>query len=375
MRTAQGVTRGRPWLISGRGGLVFLALGSSSCDARIQSPGYLWLLWTLPLVAGYLVWAGRRRKQLLARFAEAPLLHRLSRRVSGGRRTFKGACLLAAIALLLLSLAGFQVGFEWEDVQRRGVDVVIALDTSDSMLVTDVDAGGSLSRLERAKREIQDLLDLMEGDRVALVAFAGTSFLELPLTLDYGAASLFLASMDTNMIPVKGTSIGSAIDTAVKAFEASSADGKALILITDGEDHDGQAMSAARAAKDAGVRIFPIGIGREEGAPIPKAGGGFRRDRSGEIIVSRLDEPTLQRIALETGGRYVRSVTGDMDLEQIYLQGIKASLEDRDLESGRRQRWTDRFQWLVFGAILLLMIEALVGGRGRLNETVDRVAR
>ena len=334
----------------------------SGCDARLETPRHLWWLWLVPLFCAYVFAMERRRRTLLGRFADHDLLRRLSASRES-RRWLRASLLAIALACMILSLSGLQVGFDWEEVQRQGVDLVIALDTSDSMLVRDVETGGGLSRLERAKREIQDLLDLLQGDRVALVAFAGTSFLELPLTLDYGAAELFLGAIDNEIIPVKGTDLASAIRTSVQAFESGTEDDRALILITDGEDHDGQALEAAREAAEQGVRIFAIGIGREEGAPIPRAGGGFRRDRNGEIILSRLDEATLQRIALETGGRYVRSVTGDVDLEQIYLQGVKATLDDRELGAGRRQRWTSRFQWLLGAAILLLMIEMLIPTR------------
>ena len=352
-----GRTRSLRWGVAAAA--LLLATG---CDARLETPRHLWWLWLVPLFCAYVFAMERRRKVLLSRFAEAPLLRSLSAS-RDGRRWFRAGLLAIALTCMIFSLSGLEVGFEWEEVQRQGVDLVIALDTSDSMLVRDVESGGGLSRLERAKREIQDLLDLLQGDRVALVAFAGTSFLELPLTLDYGAAELFLGAIDNEIIPVKGTDLSSAIRTSVEAFESGTEDDRALILITDGEDHDGQALEAAREAAEQGVRIFAIGIGREQGAPIPRAGGGFRRDRNGEIILSRLDEATLQRIALETGGRYVRSVTGDVDLEQIYLQGVKATLEDRELGAGRRQRWNARFQWLLVAAMVLLMIEMMIPTR------------
>ena len=341
---------------------VFSSVLLAGCDARLETPRHLWWLWLVPLFCAYAFFMERRRKDLLRRFAEVELLERLSAS-RDGRRWVRLALIAVALTCMVFSLSGLEVGFDWEEVQRQGVDLVIALDTSDSMLVRDVETGGGLSRLERAKREIQDLLDLLQGDRVALVAFAGTSFLELPLTLDYGAAELFLGAIDNEIIPVKGTDLATAIRTSVEAFESGTEDDRALILITDGEDHDGQALEAAREAAEKGVRIFAIGIGREEGAPIPRAGGGFRRDRNGEIILSRLDEATLQRIALETGGRYVRSVTGDVDLEQIYLQGVKATLSDRELGAGRRQRWNARFQWLLATAMILLMIEMLIPTR------------
>jgi len=264
---------------------------------------------------------------------------------------------------VLLSLAEPRWGFTWEEVERRGVDIVVALDLSDSMLVEDAEAGGGLSRLERARREIVDLLRLMEGDRIGLVAFAGTAFVECPLTLDYGAAEIFLSALDTDLIPVKGTDLGAAIRTSLEAFEGSKHASKAIILITDGEDQQDESLAAAEAAKEAGVRIFTIGIGSSEGSPIPAAGGGFRRDRSGAIVMSRLDEPTLQRIALDTGGRYVHSVSGDIDLEKIYSQGIKATLEDQELGTRRQRRWEERFQWLVAIALLALMAEPLIPER------------
>ncbi len=344
-------------------------LGATGCDARVGDPQALWLLWLVPLLLLFYVYSFRTRSRLLQKFASKEMLERLTSRVSHARQYLKAALVAAGLLAALLALAQFKYGFTWEEVTRRGVDVVIALDVSDSMLVRDVESGGALSRLERAKREISDLLSMMDGDRVGLVAFSGAAFLECPLTLDYSAAALFLDDLSTDLIPVKGTSIGDAIRISLEAFEGSSQDSRAIILITDGEDHEGEALELAEQAKEQGVRIFPIGIGRDEGAPIPRPGGGFRRDSRGEMILSRLDEPTLQRIALLTGGRYVRSVTGDMDLEQIYAQGVKATLEEQELGSRRRQRWEDRFQWLLVLALAALMIEPLVNERRRRSDS------
>ena len=347
-----------------------MRLSLAGCDQiRIGSPDSLWLLWLVPALAVFFVYSFSTRTRLLRRFASPAMLARLTAGVSRPRQLFKAALIALAALAAVLAVAELKYGFTWEEVQRRGVDIVVALDVSDSMLVEDAEAGGKLSRLERAKREIADLLRIVGGDRIGLVAFAGTAFLECPLTLDYGAAHLFLASIDTDLIPVKGTALGAALRTSLEAFEGGSHSSRAIILITDGEDHGGDALAAAEEAKLAGVRIFAIGIGRDEGAPIPAPGGGFRRDRRGEMVLSRLDEPTLQRIALATGGRYVRSVTGDVDLEQIYSQGIKAVLEDQELESQRRQRWEDRFQWLLGLALIALMVEPLIAERRRRTGT------
>ncbi|HEX9737413.1 MAG TPA: VWA domain-containing protein [Thermoanaerobaculia bacterium] len=340
-------------------------------DVRVGSIESLWLLWLVPAALAFYVYVFRAKTRLLERFASPEMLARLTSGVSRPRQVLKAALVLLGLLAAVASLAELRWGFTWEEVTREGVDVVVALDVSDSMLVEDAESGGKLPRLERARREIADLLQLMEGDRIGLVAFAGTAFVECPLTLDYGAASLFLDTLDTDLIPVKGTALGEAIRTAVTAFEGATHKSRAIILITDGEDHTGDALRAAEEAKLAGVRVFTIGIGRDEGAPIPAPGGGFRRDRRGEIILSRLDETTLQKIALETGGRYVRSVTGDVDLEQIYVQGIKATLEDQELGSKRRQRWEERFQWIVAAALLALMAEPLISERMRRKGTAD----
>ena len=353
------------------GGVVLLASG----EVRLGRIDRLWLLWLVPVVAAFFLWSFRRKGALLERFASPEMLARIESGVSRPRQYLKMSLVTTAIALALLSLTEPQYGYTWEEVQRRGVDIVIALDVSDSMLVQDAEVGGRLTRLERAKREIADLLRMLEGDRIGLVAFAGDAFLECPLTLDYAAAEIFLDAIDTDLIPVKGTAIGLALQESIEAFGGGANESRAIILITDGEDHSGEVLQAAEAAKVAGVRVFPIGIGRDEGSPIPGPDGNLRRDRSGELILSKLDEPTLQKVALTTGGRYVRSVTGDVDLEKIYLQGIKASLEDQELGSRRRQHWENRFQWLVGGAMVLLALEPLIGERRRRSAARQAAAR
>lgn len=352
-------------------GALFPVLLATGCEgAHLGRPDALWLLWLVPVLGVFQLWVFRTRSRLLRRFASRDMLTRLTAGLSRGRRGFKTMLVLLALGAAVLALAEPQWGFTWEEVQRQGVDLVVALDVSDSMLVEDA-GGDGLSRLERARREIADLLRLLQGDRIALVAFAGAAFVECPLTLDYGAAGLFLDAFDTELIPSKGTDLAAAIRKSLAAFRGATHPSRAILLITDGEDHSGEALKAAGEAKQQGVKIFTIGIGRDEGSPIPTPGGGFRRDRQGEIVLSKLDEATLQQIALDTGGRYVRSVTGDMDLEQIYAQGIKATLEDRELGSRRRQHWHERFQWLLAVALAALMIEPLVAERSRTTRPTE----
>ena len=223
------------------------------------------------------------------------------------------------------------------------------------------------NRLERAKRKISDLLDMLRGDRVGLVAFAGTSFVQCPLTLDYSAVRIFLNAIDTDLIPVQGTALGDALRMSVKAFRTEEKKSKAIILITDGEDQTGQALQAAKEAREVGVKVFTIGIGKEIGAPLPNPGktGGFLKNEEGQVILTKLDETTLQKISLETGGSYVRSVTGDIDLKTIYLDQINQNLEKKKFKSERRKIWQERFQWFIFIALLFLLFEANLRARKR----------
>lgn len=325
---------------------------------------WLWLIWLVPLLIGFYAFAWRSKAQALAQFASLPMMARLTRGVSMARQRAKAALLLTGVLCASLALAHPQFGFAWQEIKREGVDIVIALDVSDSMLVEDVQSDGRLSRLERAKREITDLLRLLKGDRIGLVAFAGAAFIECPLTLDYNAAEIFLQAIDTDLIPIKGTAIGEALGTSIKAFKGGNEKSRAIILITDGEDNEGQGLAVAEQAKAAGIAIYTIGIGRDEGAPIPNGEGGFRRDHQGNIILSKLDETSLQQIASITGGKYVHSTTGDMDLEQIYTQGIRATLQAQDLGSQRRQHWHERFQWFLLITLIALIVEPLIRERG-----------
>jgi Ca-activated chloride channel family protein len=237
------------------------------------------------------------------------------------------------------------------------VDIIIALDCSRSMTAADIQP----DRLERAKREVFDLLAMLKGDRVGLVAFAGTAFLQCPLTLDYDAFNLFLNALSPEYLPVGGTDITGALETALTSFDTKSASDKAVILITDGENTgEGDPVKAAQRLKEKDIKLFCIGVGDSDGVPIPEPAGGFKKDRSGQIVLSRLDENSLKKMAVVTGGTYVRSVAGDMDLEAIYTDEIRGKMEAETLASGRRQVWEDRFQWPLALALLCLAAELLL---------------
>ncbi len=330
---------------------------------KFANLAYLWFLWLIPAVIFFFIWGYKKKQDLIHQFVSPELRDRILEGVSFTRQKIKILFIILAFLFAIISLIRPKWGFHWEEVHRKGVDIIIALDVSKSMLAEDV----SPNRLQRAQREILDLLNIIQGDRVGLVAFAGTSFLQSPLTLDYGAVKIFLDDLDTNLIPIPGTAIADAIKKSIESFDEKNQKSRVLILITDGEDHLGKPIEAAKEAAAKGIKVYTIGIGNEQGAPIPdKEKGGFVKDSKGSMVLTQLDEETLQKIALETGGSYVRSVTGDLDLEKIY-EDINKKVEDQDLQSGKRKRFEERFQWPLFLAILFLMIELCFSERKKIG--------
>ncbi len=328
---------------------------------KIANPQYFVLLLLLPALGLLIAYGAARKRADLRKFISEAMRPQVVLGYSSLRYGLKIVCLLAAVLFLVLCLLGPRWGFRWEEIKRRGVDIVIALDTSDSMLSRDVKP----SRLERAKREVYDLINMLRGDRIGLVVFSGGAFLQCPLTLDHGACLMFLDYIDTTVVPQKGTNITGAIQKAVDAFDDMERSSKAIILISDGGNLVGDPLSAAREAKRKGIKIYAIGIGREgEEAPIPLREGGLKYNK-GKMVTTRLEDKALKDIALATDGVYVRSVTGDLDLEKIYYEEIHKKMEKRELESTRRKRWEERFQWPLILAVCLLFAEALIGERRR----------
>jgi Ca-activated chloride channel family protein len=317
----------------------------------------LFLIWILPLLLLVYVYGWRRRRNILHRFADSRALHLLVPPGMAARRRLRATLVLAAALLLIIAMARPRYGFEWQKVERRGVDLVIALDCSRSMLAQDIKP----TRLARAKREISDLLGMLQGDRVGLVAYSGSAFLQCPLTLDYSAFDLFLNVLTPDYMPLGGTDLNAALQTAMSAFDPKSPADKAVILITDGEQTgQGDPEKAAEELKKAGIKLFCIGVGSAGGVPVPAANGGFEKDDHGQIVLTHLDEALLTRMAVLTGGTYVRSVAGDMDLDVIYRDGIRGGMKQTTLQSGRKQVWAERFQWPLLLAILLLLTAGLV---------------
>ena len=329
----------------------------------LARPEWLWLLWLVPLWVALQVWNAKRRRRALNEVIAPPLTARLTPLALGVKGVLKRALVSAALMVLILALAGWQYGQRWEKVSQRGADLVVALDVSRSMLAKDATAGGQTARLVRAKREFRDLIQRLQGDRIGLVAFAGDAFLECPLTLDYAAAELFLRELGPDFVPVEGSAVGRAIAVAMDAFPEKSGADRAILLVTDGEDHAGEALDAVKRARAEGVRIFTMGVGRPAGTPIPGPDGRLIRDRNGELVLSRLNTELLQQIADRGDGRYVRARHGDADIDQIYTETIASALQHGEHASSKKRRKEDRFQWLVGLAMALLAIEPLIGER------------
>lgn len=257
-----------------------------------------------------------------------------------------------ALLGIILALARPRWDFQWREVKRRGSDIVVVLDLSQSMLATDV----SPNRLEKAKRSVQDLLGAVSGDRLGLVLFAGTAFIQCPLTYDKAAFQIFLDQLSVDLLPVQGTGVGSALNLAAKALEEGSENrGQTVILISDGEDHGPDALLAAKKLQDMGATLYTLGIGGDTGAPVPLAGGGFLKDRSGQMVLTRPDRKALAALAAETGGRLLQEAAGD-SLDRLYLDEIKSRGQESS-NSTREKLWDEEHMWLSGAAALLLLLD------------------
>ncbi len=331
--------------------------------------GWFWGLLAIPVLAGLYVRAEHRAAERLREFASPRLLPQLSRTVNRSRRILRFGLQLCGLAFAFLSLAQPRWGYTFQDVKRKGLDLLIAVDTSRSMLSNDVPP----NRLERVKLTAQDLINELQGDRVGLIAFAGRAFLQAPLTIDYEAAVESINDLDTKTIPEGGTNISEAIALASRTFGKSAMGNRALIIFTDGEELSGDAGKSAKAAVDAGVRIFTIGVGTPEGSLIPISGedGGtaFVKDSGGQVVKSKLDEKRLREIAQISGGFYLHLENGPRTMQQIYAEGLdKMQAAEIDVRLSRRP--IERYEWPLSMALLALAMSILIGERKRVRERV-----
>ena len=332
---------------------------------RFALPSLLWLLLLVPLLAAFLIWAWHTKERLIRQFVQSRLLAQLTVGVSKTRQKVRLGLLVAAVTFGLLALARPQWGFSWEEVSQKGLDIVVAIDTSRSMLAADIPP----NRLERAKFAALDLMKLAKNDRLGLVAFAGSSFLQCPLTLDEEAFRQSVAALDVNIIPQGGTAIAETIQTALAAFKEGE-NHKILVLFTDGEDHEAGVVEAARAASAKGLRIFTIGVGSAEGELIRvrDAQGklDFLKDEQGNVVKSRLNETLLQQIAGAADGFYL-PLRGANTAETLYERGL-APLPKSEFNAKLMQRHHERFYWPLGIAVVLLILEMFLPERQKVRR-------
>jgi Ca-activated chloride channel family protein len=330
---------------------------------RFAEPMLLFFLLLLPILAVAWIYAERRRRRDLARWLAPELQERLAAQASRPRRRASAALLAGALLFLVLGAARPQLGSRVLETRQRGIDVVLAVDCSLSMEARDL----LPSRRERARQEILALLGKLQGDRIALVSFAGEAFLQCPLTLDRGAIQMLLPLLEPAVMPEPGSDLAAAIHEGIKAYTTDPRRSRALVLLTDGEAHAGDLEAAIGEAKDAKVRICAIGIGKTAGEPIPVPSNHpgqteFKKDRSGQVVLTRLEEEALKRACQETGGAYVRAESGAAAARIV--QALR-DLEQGDVQGGLGIRYEERFVYFAAIALLLLLVEGWVGERRR----------
>ena len=317
---------------------------------------YLLLLLLVPLlfVAYAIYLRGRRRR--IARFGDPELVARLMPEASTGKGWLKISLLAAAWLFFVIGLTRPQLGARLKEHETQGVEVMIALDVSNSMLAEDY----SPNRLERSKLAIARLVDRLQGDRIGLVIFAGEAFVQLPITADYVSAKIFLRSIDTGSIPIQGTDLSEALMASARSFSTQSNHSRAIVLITDGEDHEGQAVETARTIAEQGIRIYCIGVGSPQGKPIPKDGS-LMKDTSGDIVVSRLNEEILQEIAGAGNGKYVRAGAAEFGLNPI-IEDLR-TIEKEQFNSVVFEDFDEQYMYFFAIALFFLILELLVPER------------
>jgi Ca-activated chloride channel family protein len=336
------------------------------------APQWFWFLLIVPLLALLFVRGERQAILRLREFVSERLLPNLARTVDRRRRSLRFALGLVGLAFTITALAQPRWGYTYDDAKRKGLDLILAVDTSRSMLSNDVPP----NRLQRVKLAAQDLINELQGDRVGLVAFAGRAFLQAPLTIDYDAAVEAINDLDTNTIPEGGTNISEAIDLAVHTFGKSAIGNRAIIIFTDGEDLSGDASKTAKAAADAGVRIFTVGVGTPEGSLIPVnngEGGGtaFVKDSKGQVVKSKLDEKRLKEIAESTDGFYLHLEDGPRTMKQLFAEG-PGKMQAGDIDARLSRRPIERYYWPLGAALFFLAASFLMRERKRLRAVAPR---
>jgi len=327
---------------------------------RFAHPEFFYLLIIVPVFVLMFLYYRNWKKKALRRFGDHEVILQLMPNQSGTKGLIKLFIILIGITFLIFGLLDPQVGSKLEKVKREGIDLYLVLDVSNSMLAEDIKP----NRLERSKLAISNLIDKLEGDRIGIIIFAGNAYKQLPLTTDYSAARLFLSVVDTKIVPTQGTAIGEAIDMATTSF-GETEHNKAIIIITDGENHEDDAVGAAKKANELGIKVFTIGMGLTDGAPIPLfvngTQTGFKKDRDGKTVITRLDEDMLTKIAAAGGGAYARANNATTGLTKIFEE-INA-IDKKEIETRQFTNYEDRFQLFLAIALILFLLELLIADR------------
>ena len=322
---------------------------------KFASPEYLYLLILLPVILAVYIYSNYRRNKNLRLYGDVQLLKSLMPDVSVYRPSIKFWLSFVALALIVVALARPQFGSKKETITRQGIEAVIALDISNSMMAEDI----APNRLEKAKKIISRLIDKFENDKVGLIVFAGDAFVQLPITNDFISAKMFLETISPALISRQGTDIGGAISLAMKSFTNTEGVGKAIILITDGENHEGGAEEAAKLAADKGMNVYVLGIGSLEGAPIPADGSNdYRRDKEGNVVVTKLNEQMAQAVAQAGNGAYIR--VDNTNNAQKILESEVNKLAKADVTTEVYTEFNEQFEFIAWIAFILLVIEALI---------------
>ena len=326
---------------------------------RFAHPEYLNALYLIPVIIAAFWYLNRNRKKLLERFANKKLHKVLLPNFSNLKNILKFGIIILSLTFLIVAASNPQVGTRIQEVKQEGIDVYILLDVSRSMTAQDIKP----SRLDKAKHQIGELIGRLRGDRIGLIIFAGQAYVQFPLTTDYSAANLFLSAVDVNSVPQQGTAIASAINLATKSFDYKFSTQKTMIIITDGEDHEGNVMEAVKAATDKGIKIYTIGLGSPDGVPIPiynQQGQqtGFLQDQSGNTVLTKLDSKTLQEIASAGNGAYYQGTNYDDNLNKIYDK--LSSLQKTEYGVKKVTDYEDRFYYLLAPAVFLLILEFFI---------------
>lgn len=331
---------------------------------KFASPEYLYLLIVLPLLLAVYIYSNYKRNRNLRLYGDVQLLKSLMPNVSVYRPSIKFWLSLVALALIIVALARPQFGSKKETITRQGIEAVIALDISNSMMAEDI----APNRLEKAKKIISRLIDKFENDKVGLIVFAGDAFVQLPITNDFISAKMFLETISPALISRQGTDIGGAISLAMKSFTTTEGIGKAIVLITDGENHEGGAEEAAKLAADKGMNVYVLGIGSLEGAPIPADGSNdYRRDKEGNVVVTKLNEQMAQAVAQAGNGAYIR--VDNTNNAQKILESEVNKLAKADVTTEVYTEFNEQFEFIAWIAFVLLVIETLIlTGKSRLTR-------